>query len=683
MRLWRLLPLILLIAIAALAQAPSANTAKASPPTPRVPSFDLNAMDRSIDPCDNFYKYACGGWMAKNPIPPDQAIWGRFNELAERNRDILHDILEKDSRPDPKRNAIQQKIGDYYASCMDEAKVDALGDKPIQPELQSIAAIKDKRGLVNAVAHLHSSGVRSMFGFFASSDLHNASMVIAQIDQGGLGLPDRDYYVSDEAKMQETREKYVAHMQKMFELAGDKPEAAAAEAKQVMEIETALAKASMDRVARRNPDNRDHKMTTEQLAQLTPNFDFKAYFAGVVAPAFSSLNVGNPDFFKQLNGMLESVPLDNWKTYLRWHVLREAAPLMSKPFVDENFDFYLKFIGGQKEQQARWKRCVRLTDAQLGEALGQPYVDETFGVEGKQRTLKMVEEIEKEMGVELKQLAWMTPTTQEAAAKKLAMVQNKIGYPDKWRDYTRLKIVRGDFFGNADRADNFEFMRQINKIGKPLDKTEWGMTPPTVNAYYNPSQNNINFPAGILQPPFYDNNLDDAVNFGGIGAVIGHELTHGFDDSGSRYDGEGNLRDWWTPEDNAEFKKRTGCLADEYSSFVAVGDTHVNGRLTLGENTADNGGVKLAYMAMEDENAGKSVPPIDGFTPEQRFFIAFGQIWCQNVTPEASLLRAKTDPHSPGQYRVNGVVQNSAEFEKAFSCHAGQPMVRENACRVW
>jgi predicted metalloendopeptidase len=474
-------------------------------------------------------------------------------------------------------------------------------------------------------------------------------------------------------------------VQKTFELLGDKPETAAAEAKTVMDIETGLAKAAMDRTQRRNPANIDHPMNPQELETLAPGFEFKTFFTSASAPAFNKLNVGNPDFFKQVNGLLDSVPLDSWKTYLRWHVVRSTAAWLSDPFVQENFDFFQRYLSGQKEQQVRWKRCVRLTDMELGEALGQPYVDETFGVEGKQRTLKMVEAIEKAMSEDLKTLDWMTDETKKAAAVKLAGITNKIGFPDEWRDYSKVQIVRGDLMGNLIKTSNFERMRQINKIGKPVDKKEWSMSPPTVNAYYSPPQNNINFPAGILQPPFYDNKLDDAVNFGGIGAVIGHELTHGFDDQGAKFDAKGDFRDWWTPTDKAEFEKRTSCIADEYSGFVAVADVHLNGRLTLGENTADNGGVRLSYMALHDKMKaeGKSPEKIEGFTPEQRFFIAYGQIWCQNQTPEVERLRAITDPHSPGRYRVNGVVSNSAEFQQAFGCKAGQPMVRENACHVW
>lgn len=650
-------------------------------PTPELRSFDISAMDKSADPCTDFYQYACGAWMAKNPIPGDQPSWGRFNELAERNRDVLHDILERASKPDAKRTPVLRLIGDYYAACMDESTVNKLGTKPLEPELARIAAIRNRRQFIETVARLQQSGVNALFRFGPSPDLHNASMNIAAVDQGGLGLPDRDYYLKNDAKSVETRAKYVEHMQKMFELLGHAPAKAAAEAKTVMNIETALAKASMDRVARRNPSNRDHPMSREELARVAPQFDFNAFFGATGAPAFSKLNVVNPDFFKQVSPQIEAVPLDSWKTYLTWHLVHEVAPALSQPFVAENFRFFQQYLNGQKEQQVRWKRCVRLTDQQLGEALGQPYVDETFGAEGKRRTLEMVHAIEQAMAADLKALSWMTDETKKQAEIKLKAIQNKIGYPDKWRDYSTLKVSRNDFLGNVTRAEAFEFNRETRKIGKPVDKQEWNMSPPTVNAYYSPLQNNINFPAGILQPPFYDNRADDAVNFGGIGAVVGHELTHGFDDQGSRFDAEGNLRNWWSDTDRKEFDKRTGCIADEYSSFVAVDDVRLNGRLTLGENTADNGGVRLAFMALKQH--GKDLVPKNGFTPEQRFFISYAQIWCQNVTPENARLRALTDPHSPGRYRVNGVLQNMPEFWETFGCKQGQPMVRENACRVW
>ena len=650
---------------------------------PVIKSFDLDAMDRTAEPCQDFYQFACGGWRAKHPVPPDRGSWGRFSELQERNNEILHDILERAAKPDPRRNTVEQKIGDFYAACMDEQAINQSGAKPIQPELARIAQISSVPQLMNAVAHLHSLGVRVMFGFGQQADLHNARMTIAGLNQGGLGLANKDFYTRNDQKGVETRERYVQHVEKMFELLGEPADQAASDAKTVMDIETKMADASFDPVQMRRPENRDHPMTKQEVEQLAPNFGFAKFFAETGAPAFEKVNVGNPDFFKRMNAMLTEVPLDQWKAYLRWHLAHAEAPYMAAPFEQENFKFYLSYLGGAKEQQARWKRCVRWTDQALGEALGQPYVDLTFGVEGKQRTLKMVNAIEQAMGQDLKALPWMTSATKQAAAVKLGGVANKIGYPEHWRDYSSVQVARGDFIGNEMRADNFEYQRQINKIGKPVDKSEWGMSPPTVNAYYNPSQNNINFPAGILQPPFYDNNIDDAVNFGGVGAVVGHELTHGFDDQGAKFDAQGDLRDWWTAEDKRGFEQRTGCVADEYSSFVAIDEVHVNGRLTLGENTADNGGLRLANMALHNQLGDKSPQPIDGFTPDQRFFIAWGQVWCENQTDASARQQALTNPHSPGHYRVNGVVQNMPEFQKAFSCKAGQPMVRENACRVW
>ncbi len=674
MRLLKSIAMVVVCAAMALAQQ---NTPAA------IPGFDINALDRSVDPCVNFYKFACGNWMANNSIPADQSRWGRFNELAERNRQLLKDILEKASVASPQRSAVEQKIGDYYAACMNEAAINKLGAKPIAAELDRIAAIKDLTSLIDAVAYLNRQGTRAMFGFYPRADMHDASIMIANLDQGGLSLPDRDYYLRTDAKSVETRDKYVAHVQKMFELLGDSPEAAAAEAKTVLRIETALAKASLDRVARRDPKNSDHKMSTSELAKLAPEVDFNRYFVEIQAPKFVSLNIGNPEFFKALNTTLKSEPLADWKTYLRWHVLNSAAPMLSDAFVNEDFEFDGKYLSGTKELQPRWKRCVTSTDRGLGEALGQLYVEKTFGAEGKQRTREMVQAIFAAMSRDIDSLDWMSAATKKAAHEKLVKVADNIGYPDKWRDYSSVEIVRDDAFGNLRRARAFEFARQMKKIGNPVDRKEWGMTPPTVNAYYNPSRNDINFPAGILQPPFYDNKLDDAVNFGGIGSVIGHELTHGFDDQGAKFDPAGNLRDWWTPQDQAEFQKRGQCLTDEYAGFVAVEDVHLNGKLTLGENTADNGGVRLSYMALEQRLKDKPQGLIDGFTPEQRFFLGYAQIWCQNITPQSARLLAQTDPHSPGQYRVNGVVVNAPEFQKAFHCNAGQPMVRENACRTW
>ena len=684
----RLFLVLMLLALPALAQtAASGGDAAGSDAVARPKSFDLGAVDKSVAPCDDFYQYACGNWRKSNPIPSDQSRWGRFNELAEYNRQVLHNILEKASANDPKRTPVVQKIGDFYASCIDPKTANEKGMSPLRPELERIAAIKDKKQLIATVAWLQSKGVGALFFFRAMPDMHNAAIQIASVGQGGLGLPDRDYYLAKDPKSQETREKYLAHLDRMFQLLGDDEAAAKKEAQSVMAIETKLAEAAMDRVSMRDPKNRDHKMKLAELAAIAPNFEFGRFFKDTDAPPFTEINVVPPDFFKQVNTALDTVPLDEWKSYLRWHAAREAAPFLSEEFVNANFDFYGRYLSGQQELQARWKRCTAMTDRLLGEALGQPYVDETFGPEGKKRMLQMVNELEKALGQDINGLEWMTPETKKAAEAKLAAITNKIGYPDKWRDYSTVKIVRGDLLGDAERAEAFEVRRNWNKIGKPLDKSEWGMTPPTVNAYYNPAQNNINFPAGILQPPFFDKSVDDAVNFGGIGVVIGHELTHGFDDQGSKFDANGNFTNWWTPKDREEFDKRTACLVNEYGGFSPIEGVNLNGKLTLGENTADNGGVLIALMALKNQLAADPANPanktIDGYTPEQRFFLGFAQIWCENRTDQSSRLAAKTDPHSPGRFRVNGTLQNSAAFEKAFSCKAGDKMVSANACRVW
>jgi predicted metalloendopeptidase len=697
--LWKqLLAVVLLATLAAVPQ--NVGTEATSPETPqasftpaaadsstvaRPKSFDLGAMDKTVDPCEDFYQYACGNWRKNNPIPSDQARWGRFNELADYNRQILHGILEKASANDPKRSPLMQKVGDMYQSCMDEPTVNAKGLAPLKPMLDRIGAISGKDQLIDTIAYLHSQGVPAVFVFGAAPDLHDAAINNANVAQGGLGLPDRDNYFDTDAKSQEMRQKYLEHLANMFVLLGDKAEAAKKEAQAVMAIETKLADAAYKRVQMRDPKSRDHKMKVTELAALAPSFDFPRFFAARGGPSFIEVNVAPPDFFQKVNGAMDSVSLDDWKTYLRWHVVHNAAILLSQPFVDENHSFYGKYLSGAKELQPRWKRCVQLTDQSLGEALGQPYVQETFGADGKVRMLKMVNALEDALGDDIQGLDWMTPKTKQQAEIKLKAISNKIGYPDDWRDYSTVNIVRSDLLGNAGRARAFEVKRNLSKIGRPVDKKEWGMTPPTVNAYYNPPQNNINFPAGILQPPFFDKDADDAVNFGGIGVVIGHELTHGFDDQGSKFAADGSLTNWWSDADRQEFDKRTTCVADEYSSFVAVDDLHLNGRLTLGENTADNGGIHIALMALrkdiaKDAKAGESK---DGFTAEQRFFVGFAQVWCENHTPESARLLAKTDPHSPGEYRVIGTVENNADFAKAFKCKPGQKMVSANACHVW
>ncbi|MGB7333828.1 MAG: M13 family metallopeptidase, partial [Terriglobales bacterium] len=636
--------------------------------------------------CVDFYQYACGTWMKNNPVPPDKARWGRFDELAEHNLYILRDILTEAQAPG-KHTAAETLVGHYYASCMDESAIEKKGTAPLTLELDRINGIKTKSDLIREIATMHRNATPALFAFYPQPDMHDSTATVAYLDQGGITMPDRDYYIKDDPKSVETRQKYVEHVQKMFELAGDKPDVAAAEAKSVLTVETGLAQASMDRTARRDPKTRDHKMTVAEIAATDPNFDLTEYFADNGSPKFTALNVGNPDFFKQVNEQLNTVPLDDWKVYLRWKTINTYAPGLTKAFVEEDFNFNGKFMSGQQEIEPRWKRCVKSTDFSLGMALGKLYVDRTFGAEGKERTLKMVHGIEGAMREDIGQLPWMSDATKKKAYEKLDTIVNNIGYPDKWRDYSSVVIKSDDYAGNVERAGAFEVARQYKKIDKPTDRKDWGMTPPTVNAYYRPSMNDINFPAGILQPPFYGKLMDDAVNYGGVGVVIGHELTHGFDDQGRKYDAEGNFRDWWTAADGAEFEKRVDCTANEYSSFVSVKDdkseVKLNGRLTLGENTADNGGLKLAYMALMKMIGDTLVKPIDGYTAPQRFFLAYGQIWCQNVTDQEARKRVLTDPHSPGRWRVNGAVQNSAAFEQAFGCKAGQPMVAENACRVW
>ncbi len=659
-----------------------ANAQSGSPDKPAVSGVDLKAIDKTVDPCKDFFQYACGAWIKANPIPPQYSRWGRFNELQDRNLDVLHQILE-DSAAHQDRSPADQKIGAMYASCMNEDAVEKAGFTPIKPGLDQIAGLKDKAGIAGETAQLHEQGVGVFFGFSARPDPDKSTVNIPNASQGGLGLPDKSYYIGE--KDAATREKYVSHIGHLFELIGIPREQAEEKAKAVMALETSLAKVSMDRVDMRNPDNTHHKMSVEQWESLTPDFDFKQYMAVRKTPAFQNLNVSQPDYFKAMAGILQSTSLDDLKSYLTWHYVSANASLLSKPFVDENFDFYTRFLTGAKEIQPRWKRCVQLTDRSLGDALGQKYVEKAFGSGAKEKTQQLVGVIEKQMAVDIDSLTWMSAATKEQALAKLKGVTNKIGYPEKWKTYRSVTIKDGDLVGDAERARAFEINRNLQKIGQAVDRKEFNMTPPTVNAYYSPLENNINFPAGILQPPFYNNSADMAVNLGGIGAVIGHELTHGFDDQGRRYDADGNLRDWWTQQDTAEFKKRADCIVDEYSKFSPVEGATVNGRLTLGENGADNAGIRLAYMALLGglENGSVHGEKMDGYTPQQRFFLGFAQIWCANERPEALRQSIRTDPHSPGQFRVLGTLQNQPEFGKAFGCSAGSSMVAANGCRVW
>lgn len=674
-------PWTIFLSMTAACMAQSTGPGKSS-----APGLDTAAIDKAIQPCNNFYQYACGSWLKAAEIPPDQSDWGGFVELHERNQKILHDILEKAAQDNSGRDADTQKIGDYYQSCMDEKSINAEGWSPLKPELNRIADAKSEKQLMAVIAHDYMIGPNPLLTFGSTPDLHDANMEIAQIDQAGLTLPDRDYYLKDDPKMVAMRKRLVDYATQMFTLIGQTPEQAAASAQTVLNIETELAKASMDRTLRRDPKNIDHKMSRKEIEQLAPNFYFANYFKATDAPEFSALNVANPDFFKQINSFLASEPLGDLKTYVSWQLLDNAAPYLSQPFVDAHFKMQ-QALTGQKELPVRWKRCVSLVNRGIGEALGKKYAELTFGADGKQRVLKMVDALEAALGEDIQDLSWMSPETKKQAEIKLKAIHNKIGYPDKWRDYSKLKIARGELLDDYFRTNDFESHRQIAKIGKPVDRNEWQMTPPTVNAYYSPSKNEIVFPAGILQPPFFNKNADDATNFGAIGMVIGHELTHGFDDEGRKFDAQGNLHDWWTATDAEEFEKRDSCIEHEYGNFIAIDDLKINGKLTLGENTADNGGTRIALMALKNtmaaDKTGEIGRDIDGYSPEQRFYLGFAHVWCEKLRPEYSRMLVNIDPHSPGKDRVNGVVQNMPEFEKTWSCKAGDSMVSQSACHVW
>jgi putative endopeptidase len=674
------------VALAALFASPAPSQTASGPELPYSPSLNLTSMDKSIDPCVNLYQYSCGRWQQQNPIPPDQTSWSVYAKLYEDNLSFLRGILEQAAANTDELDVVSQKIGDFYAACIDEAAIETRGVDAIKPQLEAIARLKSVHDMAPLVAQLQLNFERSMlFGGGSDQDPDNSEQIIATLGQGGLGLPDRDYYTKEDAKSKETRERYVQHVQKVFELLGDSPEIAKNNAQTLMRIETAFAKASLTQVERRDPYKLKNKIDLPTLEKLMPNFDWQTYYAQLQYPKIAVVNVAPAAFFKQVNTELASEPLENWKAYLRFHVADSSSPFLSANFVQENFDFYRKYLRGAKEMQPRWKRCVQYTDRNLGEALGQAYVRKVFSPELKQRTLEMVQQIEAAMEQRIQHLDWMSPETKQQALVKLHGIRNKIGYPDKWRDYSSVTIARNDFIGDVRNAVAFEHRRDIAKIGKPVDHGEWDITPPTVDAYYNPQMNDINFPAGVLQPPLYDAKTDDAPNYGDTGGTIGHELTHGFDDEGSQFDAKGNLKNWWTKSDREKFEQRTKCVSDQYSSYVVVDDVHINGELTMGEDVADLGGEILAYIAWKDANKSKNLQPIDGLTPEQRFFIGYAQWDCANERPEDLRLRAQVDPHSPAQYRINGVVVNMPEFAQAFGCKATQPMVKpaEKVCRVW
>ena len=653
---------------------------------PKTPvSFDLSAIDKTADPCTDFYAYACGNWKKNNPIPSDQTRWGRFNELAERNNYLLYVDLK--TAADAPTTPLQKKYGDYFAACMNIDLADKLGAKPIESPLKTIAAWSDKKTIATLLGEMeHKYGQNYFFGFSSTQDQKDSTQQIGEVDQDGLGLPDRDYYLNDDERSKTLRAQYVEHVTRMFTLLGDTPEQAAAEAKSVMTVETALAHGSMSRVERRAPANVYHIRTIAELQTMTPGFDWKVFLAANNQGGLTSLNVTSPEFFKTMNQQIDTTDIKALKSYLRWHTVHRFAPNLSNAFVQENFNFYAATLAGQKELAPRWKRCTAATDRALGEAVGQDWVAKNFPPAAKDNMEKLVHALEAALDEDIKHLDWMSDETKAEAKKKLDSFRDKVGYPEKWRDYSSVVVKRDDPVGNAQRIALFNDHRNLNKIGKPVDEKEWGMTPPTVNAYYNPAQNDINFPAGILQPPFYDFKIDPAVNFGGIGVVIGHEMTHGFDDQGSQFDPQGNVRMWWTAEDKKKFDERTGCEVKEYGDFEVAPGQKLNGKLTLGENTADNGGLHIAYAALLSTLAQEGTDPaakVDGYTAAQRYFIGFGQVWCENTREQAARLRARTDPHSAGMWRVNGSVQNFDEFGKAFGCKVGQPMMPANACRVW
>ena len=666
----------------------SQNTSSAPEKTyDLLPGLDKRLMDATADPCVDFFQYACGNFSKLYPIPADRSSFGTGAIVAEHTEHQLHVMLEKAAAGGANRSANEQKIGDYYASCMDTEAIDSNGLKPLQPELDRIAALNSTSALPELLAHFQLINVNALLNFGEQQDFKDARKQIAAVDQGGLGLPERDYYFRTGDAADETRKEYVQHITNVLKLMGEPESKAASDAQEIMQLETALAKVSMDITSRRDPNKIYHMESVSELSSLAPNLAWNRFLESSGAPAITELNVTNPDFFKGLNALVASTDLQTIKTYLRWQLVNSIpSEVLPKAFDEEHFDFYNRKLSGQPEQRARWKRCVQATDGALGEALGQVYVAQEFPPANKQATLQMVRDIEGAMDQDLDTLDWMSPATKTRAKEKLHAVADKIGYPDHWRDYSKLTIVHGDAFGNAMRAIEFESLRQLAKIGQPVDRGEWGMSPATVDAYYNPSMNDINFPAGILQSPLYDAKATDAENYGHMGAVVGHELTHGFDDEGRQFDANGNLSDWWTADDAKQFEAKADCEVKEYSAFVATGDAKVNGKLTLGENTADNGGLRLAYIAFLADAKRKGIDLTqkqDGYTPGQQFFVAFGQDWCGATRPEQLRLQVQTDPHSPRQFRVTGVVQNMPEFSQAFGCKTGQPMMPANACRVW
>jgi putative endopeptidase len=668
-------------------------------PAPQLDHFDARKVDPAVDPCTDFYQYACNRWIADNPVPADEVFWGSFGKLQLWNETFVHQtVLDVAAKPAAERTPAEQKVGDYWSACTNEKQRKSDSLATLRPQLQRIDAMRDKSEIVDVVADLHrtvpgayntgNAGTNAaLFGFGAQPDFHDTTHVIAQFDQGGMALPGREFYLDNDAKSVDIRTKYVAHIARMFELSGAPAAQAKADASIVLQMETAMAKAAMDIVKRRDPKNLDNEMSLDAVKKLTPSIDWSRYLQLVHAPATATFIVTSPDFFRGAEQLIQSEPLDHWKAYFKWQLLTGLAGSLSEDFENQDFTFFAQTLFGAKQIQPLWRRCIQAEDRDIGEALGQAYVARAFPPESKERVQQMVNALKVALGEELDSLDWMSPQTKKQAHMKLAAQIDKIGYPDHWRDYSALEIRPDNHLANVERAAAFELNRQLQKIGKRLDRTEWGMTPPTVNAYEDPQTNTINFPAGILQPPFFDPSKDDSVNYAAAGAVIGHETIHGYDDQGRKFDENGNLRDWWTDDDAKAYDKRGDCIADEYTEFVPEAGVQQNGRLTQGENTADNGGIHLALSALDADLKGKGqsldTKGEDGVTALQRFFLSYANVWCSNLRPELMRTLLLTNPHPLDKYRVNNVVSNMSEFGKAFGCHKGQAMVRENACRVW